>query len=234
MRPLSFLFVQFWRWTYPSKVGPLGRKGVEGRQLSYTAALKILEKLYTSVHCTTLNGVYPMCSLKTQTMFFPPKEKGNFLVFGDQIVTSGVYIRTLLIIWAPAGCHDGWWVGSSHWEQTESRAQEYFPDQSIMLHGWPDRLGMIWTAHDCPFKSLSELGWWMHGRGVGQTAGRAVRPSSTCLEAGAKQLARHITATSSSHMVERSLRKSLPTFAHNSKPLRFLFTLYNVVHFSGQ
>lgn len=132
MRPLSFLFVQFWRWTYPSKAGPLGRKGVEGRQLSYTAALKILEKLYTSVHCTTLNGVYPMCSLKTQTMFFPPKEKGNFLVFGDQIVTSGVYIRTLLIIWAPAGCHDGWWVGTD-WKQ----GSRIFP--------WPEHY-VAWLA----------------------------------------------------------------------------------------
>ena len=55
----------------------------------------------------------------------------------------------------------------------------------------------------------------MAGRGVGQTAGRAVRPSSTCLEAG-KQHARHITATSSSHMVSRSLRKSLQAFANHS------------------
>ena len=73
------------------------------------------------------------------------------------------------------------------------------------------------TTHS---RSLSELGWWMHGRGVGQTAGRAVRPSSTCLEAArAKQHARHITATSSSHMVSRSLRKSLPTFAHTTATL---------------
>ena len=54
-----------------------------------------------------------------------------------------------------------------------------------------------------------ELRWWVYDRGVGQTAGRALRPSSTCLEA-AKQHARHIRATSSSHMVSRSLRKSLP------------------------
>ena len=54
-----------------------------------------------------------------------------------------------------------------------------------------------------------ELRWWVHDRGVGQTAGRALRPSSTCLEA-AKQHARHIRATSSSHMVSRSLRNTLP------------------------
>ena len=78
-----------------------------------------------------------------------------------------------------------------------------------VAYGWE-------TGNDmnCPFKVFVRAGLVDAWQGGGaETAGRAVRPSTTCLEAArAKQHARHITATSSSHMVSRSLQ----TFVHHN------------------
>ena len=140
---------------------------------------------------------------RLQKMFFPQKNTVFAIYIGLTFLEVGPD-KTSYVYQDFTYGFLRWWV------RTEWRNQgSALPDQIIMLH-MAGRLGMIWIAHS---RSLSEPDWWMHGRGVGQTAGRAVRPSSTCLEAArAKQHARHITATFSSHMFSRSLQ----TFVHHN------------------